>query len=89
MIHTKITPNDVLVNVSFYVPQSYIGKELDIIAFTQGEGIQNNFSDEPVEELKLSKSDKAELTNRVEHYLENPNQLTTWDEVKENIRKQL
>ncbi len=40
MIHTKVTPSDELVNVSFYVPKSYIGKELEIIAFAKNEGIQ-------------------------------------------------
>jgi hypothetical protein len=40
MIHTKIIPNDTLVNLSFYVPKDYIGKEVDVIAFTQNEGLQ-------------------------------------------------
>lgn len=40
MIHTKITPVDTLVNLSFYVPKDYIGKEVDVIAFTQNEGLQ-------------------------------------------------
>ncbi len=41
MIHTKIIPNDTLVNLSFYVPIDYIGKEVDVIAFTQNEGLQS------------------------------------------------
>jgi hypothetical protein len=41
MIHTKIIPNDTLVNLSFRVPKDYIGKEVDVIAFTQNEGLQN------------------------------------------------
>lgn len=40
MIHTKIIPNDTLVNLSFYVPKDYIGKEVEVIAFTQNEGLQ-------------------------------------------------
>ncbi len=41
MIHTKIIPDDTLVNLSFYVPKEYIGKEVDVIAFTQNEGLQS------------------------------------------------
>lgn len=41
MIHTKIIPSDTLVNLSFYVPKDYIGKEVDVIAFTQNEGLQS------------------------------------------------
>lgn len=41
MIHTKIIPKSTLVNLSFYVPKDYIGKEVDVIAFTQNEGLQS------------------------------------------------
>ena len=41
MIHTKIVPDSTLVNLSFYVPKEYIGKEVDVIAFTQNEGLQS------------------------------------------------
>lgn len=89
MIHTKVTPNDVLVNVSFYVPKSYIGKEIDVIAFTSSEGIQKKVPISKKHKESLSESDKIELTNRVESYLENPTQVTPWEKVKEDIRKQL
>jgi putative addiction module component (TIGR02574 family) len=89
MIHTKVIPDDVLVSVSFYVPKSYIGKELDVIAFTQSEGIQKNTIVAQIDGLNLSKADKIELTNRVESYLENPTNVTPWEKVKEDIRKQL
>lgn len=67
MIHTKVTPNDVLVNVSFYVPKSYIGKEIDIIAFSSNEGIQKSIPewhkpilDKTLDNLKTkSKSTKS------------------------------
>ena len=41
MIHTKIIPDNTLVNLSFYVPKDYIGKEVEVIAFTQNEGLQS------------------------------------------------
>ena len=39
MIHTKIIPNDILVNLSFYVPKDYVGKEVEVIAFQKEEGL--------------------------------------------------
>ena len=41
MIHTKIIPDNTLVNLSFRVPADYVGKEVDVIAFTQNEGLQS------------------------------------------------
>ncbi len=41
MIHTKIIPDTTLVNLSFYVLKDYVGKEVDVIVFTQNEGLQN------------------------------------------------
>jgi hypothetical protein len=41
MVHTKIVPEDTMVNVSFRVPKEYIGKEVEVIAFTQNEGLQS------------------------------------------------
>ena len=89
MIHTKVTPNDVLVNVSFYVPKSYIGKEIDIIAFSSNEGIQKKAPISNINEISLSEDDKIELTNRVENFLENPSKVTSWEKLKEDIRKKL
>jgi len=37
MIRTVITPNKQI--VSFEIPQSYIGKEIEVIAFAKDEGI--------------------------------------------------
>jgi hypothetical protein len=38
MIHKIIIPNNQTVNLSFTFPDTYIGKEVEIIAFTKGEG---------------------------------------------------
>jgi len=42
MIHTKIIPDDTLINLTLKVPIEYLGKEVDIIAFLQNEGVQMN-----------------------------------------------
>lgn len=39
MVRTTIIPNDTTVNISFSVPENYIGKEMEIIAFTKREGL--------------------------------------------------
>ncbi len=41
MIQTVIVPDNQIVNLSFTIPESYIGKELEIIAFARNEGLQN------------------------------------------------
>ena len=41
MIQAVIIPDNEIVNFSFKVPKNYIGKELEIIAFTRNEGLQN------------------------------------------------
>lgn len=41
MIRTTIIPEQTLVNVSFSVPENYIGKEMEVIAFTMMEGLEN------------------------------------------------
>ena len=67
MIHTKIIPNDTLVNVSFYVPKDYIGKEVDVIAFTQNEGLQGkDVSKKQVSFTALSIDTKGFKFNRDE-----------------------
>jgi hypothetical protein len=40
MIQAIIIPETEVVNFSFTIPESYIGKELEIIAFTRNEGLQ-------------------------------------------------
>ena len=42
MIRTIVIPEKNLVNVSFSVPESYIGKEMEVIAFTKKEGLEGN-----------------------------------------------
>ena len=37
----------------------------------------------------LTKEEEKELSNRVENHLKNPSQVTPWEKVKEDIRKQL
>ncbi len=46
MIRTTITPQKTIVNVSLSVPENYIGKELEVIAFTKKEGLE---AEEPAE----------------------------------------
>ena len=40
MIRTFITPNTDTFNLSLSIPKDYIGKELEVIAFTTDEGVQ-------------------------------------------------
>ena len=40
MIQTTIIPNDRIVNLSFTVPDNYIGQEMEVIAFMRNEGMQ-------------------------------------------------
>lgn len=42
MVRTKVIANDKQVQVSLQVPAEYIGKELEVIAFTKEEGISPN-----------------------------------------------
>jgi len=44
MIHTSITPKTDKINLILTVPENYIGKELEIIAFTKDEGIEERFT---------------------------------------------
>lgn len=45
MIRTIIIPDNETVSLSFSVPKDYIGKEIEIIAFAKGEGVQKMGSD--------------------------------------------
>ncbi|QJD97733.1 hypothetical protein HH214_18555 [Mucilaginibacter robiniae] len=42
MVRTVITPNKQI--ISFEIPQSYVGKEIEVIAFTKDEGINTDQS---------------------------------------------
>ncbi len=42
MIRTTIIPQQSNVNISFSVPESYIGKEMEVIAFSKKEGLETN-----------------------------------------------
>ncbi len=41
MIHKTIIPDKRKVNITFNVPENYVGEEIEIIAFIKKEGIQN------------------------------------------------
>ncbi len=40
MIRTIVIPEKNVVNLSFSVPENYIGKEMEVIAFTKKEGLE-------------------------------------------------
>ena len=40
MIRTTIIPDKRTVNISFSIPEDYIGKEMEVIAFTKKEGVE-------------------------------------------------
>ena len=46
MIRTTIVPDKKVVQISFSIPESYIGREMEVIAFTKKEGLTDV---EPVE----------------------------------------
>ena len=46
MIHKIIVPEGLSVNVTFDVPQDYIGKEMEIIAFIKNEGLEKGVHSE-------------------------------------------
>ncbi len=46
MIRTVITPDQNVVHLSFTIPESYIGKEVEVIAFRTDEGAARNVSTE-------------------------------------------
>lgn len=41
MIRTIITPNTDKLTISLSIPRDYVGKELEVIAFTKDEGIND------------------------------------------------
>jgi hypothetical protein len=41
MIRTTIVPDKKTISISLSVPENYIGKEMEIIAFTKQEGLDN------------------------------------------------
>jgi hypothetical protein len=42
MIRTLITPQTDTLNISLAIPKNYIGKEMEVIAFTRDEGIKHS-----------------------------------------------
>jgi hypothetical protein len=44
MIRTLITPQTDTLNISLAIPKSYIGKEMEVIAFRKDEGIEHNIN---------------------------------------------
>ena len=50
MIRTTVIPDNRNVTISFSVPENYVGKEMEVIAFTKKEGLDN----EEIKEKKVS-----------------------------------
>lgn len=46
MIRTTVIPDKRTVTISFSVPQNYVGKEMDVIAFTKKEGLEEKDMDQ-------------------------------------------
>lgn len=42
MVRTTIIPDQTTVNISLSIPENYIGKEMEVIAFTKKEGLDKN-----------------------------------------------
>ena len=40
MIRTIVIPEKNVISVSFSIPENYIGKEMEVIAFTKKEGLE-------------------------------------------------
>jgi hypothetical protein len=83
MIHTKVTPNDVLVSISFYVPKSYIGKELEVIVFSSGEGVQKSVAVNATVAMPEAHQPVIEkIMNEVNH---NPKSDKSWKKLKDEL----
>lgn len=46
MVRTIIIPDKSTINVSLSIPENYIGKEMEIIAFSKEEGIEETYKSE-------------------------------------------
>ena len=46
MVRTTIIPENRIVTISLSVPESYVGKEMDVIAFTRKEGLEEKKTEE-------------------------------------------
>jgi len=67
MIRTIVIPQRTTVNVSFSVPESYVGKELEVIAFTEKEGFgEEEFSGKKVSFSAMSIDTRGFKFNRDE-----------------------
>ena len=51
--------------------------------------IKTKYHIEEFDDITLSSEDKKQLTNRVEIYLQDPSKVTPWEQVKDDILKQL
>ena len=47
MIHKVIVPKNRKVNLTFTVPEDYVGEEMDVIAFTRKENVQRPAQTKP------------------------------------------
>jgi hypothetical protein len=50
MIRTTVIPDNRIVTISLSVPESYVGKEMEVIAFTKKEGLD----EKQLQEKKVS-----------------------------------
>ena len=48
MIHKVIVPEKRTINITLDVPQDYIGKEIEIVAFIKNEGLKENTKTERI-----------------------------------------
>ena len=42
MIHKTVVPDKRTINISFTVPENYVGEEMEIIAFIKNEGLEKS-----------------------------------------------
>ena len=67
MIRTIIIPDKTTVNISLSIPENYVGKEMEVIAFTKKEGLsQKELSEKNVSFTALSIDTKGFKFNRDE-----------------------
>jgi len=66
MIRTIIIPEQRTVNITFSIPESYIGNEMEIIAFSKTEGLEDQSPEKKVTFTALSIDTKGFKFNRDE-----------------------
>jgi hypothetical protein len=66
MIRKVIIPRSDKINVSLTIPEKYIGRELEVIAFSTDEGIENKEVEANVQFTVVNVEDKNYKFNRDE-----------------------